>query len=304
MTVQPSVKLDRAALKGSLALLAMVLGLVGLSGCGSSTRFAPKGIVFASERDDHPSRTQIYTVAADGQGLKRLTRGREQDLSPAWSADGNRIAFVRESGAHHSVFVVRSDGSHLALLVRDASAPAWSPDGRRLAFVRNHGLWVIGADGGGERRIASDAEGGTWSPDGRRIAFSSAGLGHAKGIWIAQVDGGGESKLTGADDGGFPAWSPDGSAIAFVRGADDRTNGELWLVTSNNSGHAKPLVKGGGSYSVLSPSWSPDGLNIAFDRLEGDEEFGPDQIWTVAIADGSLRRVTDGPVDLFPSWRG
>src|SRR5262249_23655895 len=73
--------------------------------------------------------------------------------APAWSPDGDRIAF----GATGDVWVADADGTHRDLLVQDADAPAWSPNGRRLAFTRRGVVYTIRVDGLDERRLATGA---------------------------------------------------------------------------------------------------------------------------------------------------
>ena len=70
--------------------------------------------------------------------------------APAWSPDGQRIAFVTRG----DLWVADADGKHTGKLVSDADQPAWSPNGRRLAFERGGAVWTIRADGLDERRLA------------------------------------------------------------------------------------------------------------------------------------------------------
>ena len=81
---------------------------------------------------------------ADGSGSDRLTRNGAHNFNPAWSPDGQRIAFERGrrqahptgSGAWgYEVYVMNADGSGQQRLTRGGSQPRWSPDGRKIAFV-------------------------------------------------------------------------------------------------------------------------------------------------------------------------
>ena len=95
----------------------------------------------------------IYVMNADGSGQRRLTGTAGFEDSPAWSPDGQKIAFGRDGG----VYVVNADGSGERRLTRNRAAfhgPAWSPDARRIAFVRALGrgrhnleIYVANADG-------------------------------------------------------------------------------------------------------------------------------------------------------------
>jgi Tol biopolymer transport system component len=133
---------------------------------------------------------RLYTVNADGTGLTALRPG----FYPAWSPQGDRIAFSAYRGATTEIYTMRPDGSGVTALtnneVRDEE-PAWSPDGSRLAFTSDRlqqlpafgccsvgpgDIYSMAADGTGVRTLVTD--GGldaapAWSPDGTKIAFAS-----------------------------------------------------------------------------------------------------------------------------------
>ena len=81
---------------------------------------------------------EIYTSRTDGSDLQRLTRHRSIDVSPSWSPDGSRIAFIRCAHGSCDVFAVNPDGSGLVQLTSFGSAHslAWSPDGAGIAVAR------------------------------------------------------------------------------------------------------------------------------------------------------------------------
>ena len=156
----------------------------------------------------------LYVVNSDGSGLRNLTSklvagghpGAGPASDPAWSPDGQTVAFVRlNASLGHPIYVVKADGSGLRNLtpkpVGAYADPAWSPDGRKIAFVSerdgNSEVYVINANGSGQRALtrnpAFDAD-PSWSPDGRKIAFVSHRDGR-DGIYVMNADGSGQRKL-------------------------------------------------------------------------------------------------------------
>ena len=125
--------------------------------------WSPDGrrVAFASTRDGDerwfPPNAEIYAINADGSGLTRLTGNDRVAREPAWSPDGQRIAFSSSRGhAHSSIYVMNADGSDMTPLIR-GYGPVWSPDGRRIVFTDYPGdgdiimgdteIYAINADG-------------------------------------------------------------------------------------------------------------------------------------------------------------
>ena len=172
---------------------------------------------------------EIYVTAADGSDIQQLTRHRGFDGSPAWSPDGKRITFVRDTDPpatgplyptrRKSIYVMHSDGSNVQRIthtpVRDAGsfAPEWSPDGQKIVFDStrdgNFEIYVIDADGSNVQRLThndkSDAR-PAWSPDGQRIVFHSRRDGKSE-IYVMDADGGNVEQLSNNHfDGHHPDW--------------------------------------------------------------------------------------------------
>ena len=266
-------------MKTLLTILAAAATLMSI-GAASSAPAEPAEIAFVRGQ-------AIYTVRVDGTGLRAVTRG----YTPAWSPDGRRLAFVRETGTvaqlpnrNADVYVADADGRNERRLTKAPSSeftPSWSPDGRRIAFVSNRtgrfAVYVMRADGTGLRRVVPRRNGGgdafwpSWSPDGRLIAYSSS---HATPenpeIYVARPDGSGVRRLTRTKGGvevlgddGWPRWSPDGKRIVF---SSNRTgNGEIWIMSADGSGQRR--IAGLAGRDEWAPAFSPDGTQIAFHSL-------------------------------------
>ena len=171
---------------------------------------------------------QKYEIAIqdiDGSDRKRLTKNDWDDVSPAWSPDGSRIAFVSDRASGFRVFVMDADGSDehgVAPHVHAQTAPpVWSPDGSRVAFVGRgfergthifrEAIYIASPDGSGLRKVEwyegkdyarkpregywasgepeADVGGFRWSPDGRLIAFVGRFYGYDDGLYVANADG-------------------------------------------------------------------------------------------------------------------
>jgi hypothetical protein len=172
----------------------------------------------------------VFTLAGIHVGAHRVL---PVGYAPAWSPNGERLAFVTRG----DLWVSDADGTHQALLVRGADNPAWAPEGRRLAFARSGWIWTVRADGLDQRRLAPGAH-PAWSPHGGRIAFDFGGV-----IFSVRWFGGGVRPVA---YGTQPAFAADGR-LALVRDGEIVVRGQV-------------VAKG------EQPTWAPDGRRLAYVR--------------------------------------
>jgi WD40-like Beta Propeller Repeat len=247
-------------------------------------------------------------------------------INPSWAPDGRRLAFEAPDG----IWVMGvSDGTSQRILScgvdADACSVAWSPDGSQLAVVHAGQLELIDPDGTNRTTVLAK-EGlwqPTWSPDGSRIAFHGSVPGtaveFAQGLYVVDRDGSDPTLLLGPLAGigaAEPAWSPDGSTIAYIGSTDRRTCSGLskasgcsddWqlhvMVLTLDWAQPRELLKAGTCVCLgFSPglTWSPDGRSLALVIPSGDESP-----WGLEIvdADGTGRRsVVEGAWG-HPAWQ-
>jgi eukaryotic-like serine/threonine-protein kinase len=135
------------------------------------------------------TREDLFVARIDGSLYTRLTDDAFRDRGPAWSPDGQRIAFYSDRGGSYEIWTIRPDGSGLEALTaveRSANFPSWSPDGSRLVFSSPSSGGLIVDPTQGTRRTTVDELPRiretvlfwplSWSPDGRRLAGAAVEL--------------------------------------------------------------------------------------------------------------------------------
>ena len=132
----------------------------------------------------------------------------------------------------------------------------------RIVFDNGEDVWSVNVDGTGLTRLTDSPWrefDPAWSPDRTRIAYRSEPSDHPE-LWVMNADGSGKHPL--ALDGGFPAWSADGSAIAYAPGGGPSGRSCIAIMNPDGSGQRRLPHTDFGEY----PSWSPDGKRIAFNN--------------------------------------
>jgi Tol biopolymer transport system component len=285
----PLVKPASGASCAAVARIAVAL-LAGtfLAGCAGSSEAEEGAIAFTVSRGGFG---EIWVMGSDGVNAQRLTEpGAETDASgnrnPAWSPDGTRIAYVgtgdavEEDARDQEIYVMQADGSEPVRLTNDRlpdSMPAWSPDGERIAFSTSGPL------GGGGVIVTTDAAGQeraevTRPPETCNVVVDTQ-----------------------------PAWSPDGTLIAFTRityGIAGESRTDIYTIAPTGVGE-RLLIE-----DAADPAWSPEGDRIAFTTVRDlfgltcfHECTAATEIYVATAEGAELRRLTESEsADTGPAW--
>ena len=247
--------------------------------------------------------------------INRLTQS-TQDLEPAWSPDGEKIAFTSNRDGNIRLYTMNADGTEQTILtpnMEHASDSSWSPDGTKIAFSYMDsgfsGIALIDPDYGGLEYLVEEPYVGylvgcpSWSPDGNWITFYTQRDGNME-IYKVEINNK-ENQINLTNSPAYdvsPDWSPDGNRIAFVSDPspyDEFYELEVYLINSDGSNKFQLTNN---SAKDLDPDWSPDGSKLVFARRESPATT--QDIW-VMNADGTNERKVLGSEnhDRYPAWK-
>jgi Tol biopolymer transport system component len=278
-----------AGARGSTAVPVSFRQLTDAPGEESAARLGPNGtaLVFVS---DAAGSLDVYLQRVGGRNAQNLTADSPvADTAPAFSPDGDRIAFRSERDGG-GLFVMGSTGESVKRLTIEGFDPSWSPDGTRVVYGTSDGrspwvrdamsrLRVVPAAGGEARDLTRDGDAvqPAWSPDGKRVAFwGLSGASGQRDVWTVAADGS-SAPVPVTSDGAIdwaPIWSPDGASLLFLSDRGGAMN--VWRVAldprGGPRGEPEPVTTPARLVSAI--SLSKDGRQLLYVSAEMRSSIG------------------------------
>jgi TolB protein len=241
-----------------------------------------KYIAYASTQ--HRPTSDIYIKGVNGRTVTQLTSDPGNDVMPAFSPDGSRIAFCSNRNGNWDVFVMSISGGQALQLSSDPSHelhPTWSPDSKKIAFCR------LGETSG------------RWE------------------MWVMDVAGTGASEFIGY--GMFPQWCPiaktgmDGrDRILFQRSRERGDHAfSVWTIDYRPGDASSPTeIASAQGQALINAAWAPDGERIVYatipnpnDIAQASEKMPQSTLWMTGVDGTQKVLLTSGPfMNLMPSW--
>lgn len=238
---------------------------------------------------------ELRVADYDGFNAFTVVKSKEPLMSPEWSPDGAKLAYVTFENKKSQVVVhdLRSGARKIVGALKGHNgAPSFSPDGSRIAFASNQegvlNIYVTGASGGTPRQLTSGAGNNTepsWSPDGSSILFTSDRAG-APQVYQMSASGGGASLIGGSGSGKISA---DGKHLIMV-------SGDKIVKRDLASGSTEVLSS---TFLDESPSISPNGTMVIYSSTKGVSK-----VLQLVSADGRFKANLPGAGGhyKFPAW--
>jgi TolB protein len=266
--------------------------------------FFDSRIAYIAETGPKDNRVKRLAIMdSDGANHRFITNGQSTALTPRYSPDYSRIAYLSYTDGNPRIYIYDIDSGRQTLVTESGNptfAPRWSPDGRyilySMAVAGNTDIYRVPASGGTPERLTNTPGidvGGSYSPDGSQIVFESDRSGEQQ-IYVMNADGSGARRISFfGGRAGTPEWSPRGDQIAFTH-----IVGDFHIAVMDTSGRNMRTLTNG--WQDEGPTWAPNGRIIQFFRTEpGTGETG---IYQVDLTGRNERRLNTPVGASDPAW--
>jgi TolB protein len=304
-----------AILAIAAAELLAVVGLVVLYTQPAEANYPGKPGKIAYTVFDEKGDKDIYTIRTDGRGKLQLTSNHRWEFQPAYSPNGNRIAYVATDGNDWEIYTKKADGGGRRQITDNSTFeryPHYSPSGKRIAFSSWDGhdseIYTIKAGGGDKRKVTDNSTGDydpAYSPSGKRIVFEGLKKGASRPpigspsseIYTNKASGGDRRQLTHNSTRDLhPDYGPGGKRIAYTH---DVPGGDQEIYTMKTDGSGKFNVTDHTPADDHYPSYSPSGNRIAYVTNDRHDS----EIYTIKPDGSGNHQVTNNPVyEDEPYW--
>ncbi|MEQ1545400.1 Tol-Pal system beta propeller repeat protein TolB [Methyloglobulus sp.] len=226
---------------------------------------------------NNKQQSQLQVADADGFNPQTIASSQEPLMSPSWSPDKSKMAYVsfeRKTAAIYVQILATGQRKRVAEFPGINGAPAWSPDGNKLALTLSKDgspdIYTLNLGSGSLTKLTKSYSIDTepvWSPDGNNIVFTSDRGGKPQ-LYMVSSNGGGEKRITFSGDYNARAsFSPDGKSIAMVHG-----NGGDYRIGVMDVGSKSINVLTTGPADE-SPSFAPNGTMVLYATKKGGTAY-------------------------------
>ncbi len=249
-------------------------------------------------------RKRLAIMDSDGANHLYITSGSTTALTPRYSPDYSKIAYLSYNDGNPRIYVYDVNSKKQVLVAESRNptfAPRWSPDGKwilySMAISGNTDIYRVSSAGGGTPTKLTNSPGidigGSYSPDGSKIVFESDRSGSQQ-IYVMEADGSNQKRISFfGGRSATPEWSPRGDQIAFTHMA-----GNFRIATmSPSGGNLRHLTD---AWQDEAPTWSPNGRIVQFFRTE--KGSGATGLWQVDLTGRHLRKLDTPENASDPSW--
>ncbi len=258
----------------------------------------PTGKLLAYASTRHRDTADIYIKRVGAAAVTQVTNDPANDVMPAFSPDGSKIAFASDRAGNWDIYVMDAAGGKPIQITSDPTHdihPSFSPDGTQLVYCTYgapSGQWemvVVDLNSPASKKYIGHGLFPSWSPNADTILFQRARQRGTRwfSIWTLDLidgDAGAPTELAASANAACitPQWSSDGRNIVFCTVIDPTadetqrpTQADVWLMKADGDGRVRMTS---GHYANLQPVWAPDG-SIFFVSNRGPE--GTDNIWSL-----------------------